>query len=517
MIEIHSDIESELNDPKYWQQNFLSDLFFACNNVLSHNKKEEYQDLNDIHRQLCDFIDFDKNPTMQKLILMSRDSLKSTIIKGFAVQQVVKALHYNYPLKIGIVTGRTKLSEKHLVNIEKEILKNELIQAYFSHCVPKSKTECDACTQEEFGFRGVEIDIGSLEKSLTGFHYDIIINDNFCDEINTATYEMRKKTRNRWKQHESLIKEGGWEIVLETPWEADDVSGEILDPDGKFDYELNSRKSPAIFVSPTGYAVFSCFVRNKEGKLNFPERLTEAYLARKKRKQGIYIYSRMYEGIITPDEEQQIKRAWIRDNYYDKLPENYIRTMVVDCAGTQLNSSSFSAISLMDTDENGVGYIPYAYKKKLPPLELRDWIREVVFDSEEIDGRPVSMIGVEKEKYGITLVAILREEELNIPIIEIGIKGRPRHARLGATVPLFQFGKIRLKKGLKDCEDELLTYYKGKEKNTDIHDTIFYQFEIQIIPKPMAKVDFVPAIDPTFAQQVYDEKADLRKIANRIF
>ena len=453
--------------------------------------------------------------------MMSRDSLKSTIMKGVVVVECVKAWHYDYPIKIGIVTSRTDLSEKHLIGIENEILRNELIQAYFAHCVPKSKSECDACTKEEFRFKGVEINIGSHDKSLTGFHYDIIINDNFCDELNTANETQRKKTRNRWKQHESLIKAGGRELVLETPWENDDVSGEILDPDGKFDYEMNSRKSPAIFVSPTGYAVFSCFVRNEKGELNFPERLTDEYLDRKKRKQGIYIYSRMYEGIITPDEEQQVKRAWIRENYYEKLPENYIRTMVVDCAGTRLNSSSYSAISLMDTDENGVGYIPFAYKKKLEPLQLREWVKQVAQDSERIDRRPVSIIGVEKEKYGITLVAILEEEELGIPIMLIDIKGRPRHVRLGSTIPLWQFGKIRLKPGLKDAEYEILSYYKGKEKDTDIFDTIFYQFDIQYIPKKMKKEEIPKGIiaseKEVFGRDDYDRNATLRKIANRLF
>lgn len=507
MIEIHTENE-EQKSVEWWIEKSLTDLFWFSNVILSHKKKEEYRDLNHIHLELCDFLDYNKNPVPQKLIEMSRDSLKSTIMRAFVIQQFLRARHYDYNLKIGLVTRDTKLSKDDLNKIGDEILKNELIQAFFYGYVPRSKDDAESWTKEEIRYKGIEIDIGSVDKSLTGFHYDIIINDNFCDEKNTATADLRKKLRRRWGQQESIIKEGGWELVFETPWENDDVSGAILDPGFRFNYESLKGKSPKTFVSKTGYAVFSCPVRNEKGELNFPERLNEKYLARKRRKQGMYVYSRMYDLQVIPDEAREIKSEWITSNYYDEDPHNYIRNLVIDCSGTTATQSTPSAISLMDTDENGVAHIPYAEKRKVDFSNLDKWLLDVVEMSEEQDKRPITFIGVEKEKFGIALCALLdRHEKLKHRVYPIDIRGRPRKNRIGKLMPLYEFGKIKSKRGLKQYEEEAFDYYEGTNKDVGILDTIFYQIEIQLIPQKMPKAEeFKPIIEDGFTKQV---KADL--------
>jgi len=332
------------------------------------------------------------------------------------------------------------------------------------------------------------------------------------NEINSATSDMRKYVVRRWRQQESLLAPNAWEWVFETPWEADDISGLILDPDGKFNYKSICRKSPAIFVSETGYSVFSCFVRNEKGELNFPEKLDEVYLARKKRKQGHFIYLRMYEGQIVSDEEVVFKSKDLV--HFESLPTNYIRNMVIDCAGTKKKDSSYSAISIMDWDAAETGYIDYAAKRKLNSKELEDWACEL-YDESEKAGRPIYQVAVEWEKFGITFYDHFSVRRPDINLIPAYIKGRPRHVRIMSLTPLYENRKIQSRRGLKEYEEERESYRRGNNENVDILDTLVYQVEIRMIPRKMPDVpEFEPVIEDAFVAQLKKE-AQGRLNANR--
>jgi hypothetical protein len=508
-----------IQTPKAFIEKCLTDLFFLCSYVLKHKKHKEYRDLNEIHKNLCDFLDFAKTPYFQKLVLMCRDSFKSTIGRALIIQQFLKMCVQETDGLIGIVTGVQDLSEEHVELIAREILKNEYIQTYFSGYVPKSRDDADSWSKEKIRWRGIGIDAGSLKKSLTGRHYLGIWNDNFMNEINTANADIRRWAVTRWQQQESIIAEDAWELVTETPWELDDLSGVILDPDGHFDYASLKDNSPNIFQAKTGYWVFSCFARDKNGKLNFPEKLDEVYLERKKRKQGIYIYNRMYEGKVMSGDEYLFRPGWIVHRERPAPAENSIRNITVDCAGTKEKDSSYAAVSVGDWDEDGILNIEYAEKRKVWGRELFAWVCEV-WDWSVKEKRTPKFMGIEKEKYGIFLEEFLIGREDIITDL-LPIKNRPRHVRLMSLVAYYENGKIKSRPGLLDYEQQLREYHRGKEKDVDILDTIFWQIEMKEIPR---KNQFqVPEVEvpDDFKKQVekslYFRNRPVREMANRLF
>ena len=477
----------------------LTDLFFFCTFVLRHKKVEEYHDLNHIHRMLCDWLDRDPNP--QKLNLMSRDSLKSTIGRAKVEQEFLKLCVQGGEGLIGVITGNKDLAKKHLQTIAMEFLTNDYIQAYFKGFIPAKESDAESWTKDIIRWKRLGIDIGSEGKSLTGGHYKFIWTDNFMNELNTRTYETCENVVEIWQHQESLLGPGSGELVSETPWRRNDVSGVILesDPERKFNYEKLRHKSPALFVSKTGYSVFSCFVRDKKGRLNFLPRLDETYLERKKRKQGSFIYSRMYEGQII-DKESHPFTGLI--DHYTVDPYNYIRTLAVDCSGTLGQSSTPSAISISDTDERGVEHIAYADKRKVTIRDLRDWILDLVESSKE-EGRPVTYVIIEKEKYGISLENIIDEMHPDFYLWLVPLKGEPGPERRISLQKHYETGKIVSKRGLRKYENEVEEFYYGRKDNVDILDTIFLHFKVQIIPKKMPKVpEWQPKIEDSFRAQV---------------
>jgi len=453
----------------------LFDLFFLCSRVLSYGKIVEYRDLNWVHKELCDFLDPRKTTVPQLLVLMARDMLKSSIGRGMMIQWFLQQAYFRGQDNAFIYSGIFELAQDHLEKIVKEILQNEIIQAYFYRRIPRKKEDFDVCRMDEgrIRYKGIELDIGSPEKSLTGHHYRIGMIDNLCNEINTQTVEMRKKTNKRWQQLESVFAEGAREIIFETPWANDDVSGFILDPKGRFDYKELWRRPCRRFVSDTGYAVFSCPAARGPGEIGepvFPEKNDREYLERKRRKQGHYIYSCLYELVPIPDEEIIIRPEW--NVRYETLPENFVRNICVDAAGTTKKGSSYSGLSVGEWDEAGTLYLRFAGKKKLTPKELEDWILEWVEISRE-ENRPVTWVGIEREKFGIYLKDSLEARRKDLIVTLWDNRGMSRAKRHEEIIPYYEARKILSNSASGDYDDEIKSYYKGKETNVDIIYTIW--------------------------------------------
>lgn len=477
----------QLKDPGWWRGMMMTDLFFLCSVVLAHGKKREYRDLNWVHESLCEFLDPKKNPIPQLLVLIFRDGLKSSIARGLVIQWFLTKLYEKTEDKAFYFSGVFALAKDQLERIIKEILENELIQAFFDGMIPRQKADFEYCALDEgkVRYRRVELDIGSPEKPLTGHHFGLGVNDNLMNVVNTRTAAMRRKIVKDWQQQESILSENAREVVFETPWYPDDVSGTILNPDGLFDFNKLYRQPCKRFISDTGYAVFSCPAVIGSGRIGtpvFPAKVDTKYLERKRAKQGKSLYGSMYE--LQPVSEGDIvfSTSWI--NHYLEAPRNFVRNLSCDAAGTKGKESSYSAMSLGDWDQEGRLHLPYAEKRKVSPMELYEWVLKLI-DLSEKEGRPVFRFGVEKEKYGIFLKDLIDVKHKNMRTIIslLEIKGRPRGTRLMSLQVPYEGGMILSKPGLKDYEDEVRTYFLDKDSGVDILETVFYHFEMKILPK----------------------------------
>jgi len=462
----------------------LNDLFFLCTYVLAHGKKREYKDLNEIHRECCDWLSWKSNPTLWKLLLMSRDSLKSTIGRAAMIQLLLNALVEGDEYLIGIICGEVGLSKEHIKIINLELLRNEMLQAYFADYLPKCKEDADEMSSERFRWRKVGMDHGSLKKSLSGRHYRAMWFDNYMNETNSTTAELRASCVDRFKSQGPLLRQDGLKLVSETPWEPDDLSGEILDPEHRFDYRTIHRKSPHIFISRTGYSVFSCGARNDRGEPNFPAIGGEKYLLDKRSDMGEYYFQRMYELLPISTSDYMFKKEWYK--LCDVLPWNYIRMIAVDCAGTKNKDSSHSAITICDWNSDRKGYIAYAEKRKVSPKELFTWVCKT-WDDSILNERFPTYILIEREKYGIYLQDDIEFSRPDIQVDTIPLRGVPKPVRMQELATAAEQERFLFSPGMAQMKDEWTTMYREKVKNTDLLDTLYLQLKGQLIPSKMER------------------------------
>lgn len=503
-------------DPQWWRDMMLSDLFFLCKVILHHGKKQEYRDLNDVHRKLCDFLSFEKNPIPQKLVLMFRDGLKSSIARAMVIQDFLRCCYERREFKEFYYSGVFELAQDQLERIVKEILENQLIQAFFQKYIPSRKQDFDICAVEKGRIRygGMEIELGSPDKPLTGFHFNKGINDNLVTVTNSATANMRNKIVKLWQQQESILVENAPEIVFETTWYPDDVAGTILNPEGKFDFSRLRRRPCYTFISDMGYAVFSCPAASGEGKIGkpvFPEKVDQKYLERKRAKQGAAIYSAMYELQPIAEGDAVFRNSWIRD--YMTLPNPFIRNLTIDMSGTKGRESTHSAISIGEWSAEAILHIPYAEKRKVSPMELVAWYRELL-DQCEREQRPIFATGIEREKFGIFLADYLLRQpwSKHLNIQTIPLNGIPRPDRMFTLQAPLENGQILLKPGLNDLKDEIRTYYRDKNTNVDLLDTLYLHQRIKMLPK---KGIFLPAEKQDENDFVAQVRKDRRPLAAR--
>jgi hypothetical protein len=231
----------------------------------------------------------------------------------------------------------------------------------------------------------------------------------------------------------------------------------------------------------------------------------------------------MYDLQPVSEQEAVYKPSWIR--HYAELPANFIRSLTIDLAGTKGRESSMTGISIADTDSDGRLHVVYAEKKKLDPMEGYKWFISLIDQCIE-EKRPVSIVGIESEKYGIYMTSLLDvnrvPKEKGFMLCLVPIEGVPRPVRLSSLQVPYETGKIVSNPLLKDgdYEKEIRSYYRDKIQGVDILETIFLHFKVQMIPKRMNIVRPAEIVEDAFIRQIRRDRmgADsFRQFVSRSF
>jgi hypothetical protein len=439
---------------------------------------------------------------MQKLVIMFRDGLKSCIGRAMLIQWFLNKLYRKERGSAFIYSGIVDLAEDHAEKVAKELLENKLIQGFFYGKIPTKKSDFDVCKKEKIRYRGIEIDIGSPEKSLTGHHYELGVNDNLVNEVNSQNSTQREKIIKRWQQQEAILKERAREVVFETTWWPDDLTGYILGGEEfHFDFEKLYRKPCLEFTAPTGYSVFSCPARGEGGVPVWAEKVDEEYLHRKRIKMGSYLFNALYELQPTVEEDVVLRPSWII--HYEDPPNPYVRNLMLDMAGTKGDQSTYTGASIGDWDWSGRLHIAYAERRKLSPAEVWRWVLELIANC-AAEKRAISTIGIEREKFGIYLKDHLSLTKIAPRIVLVPHGNLSQDERLSQLVSPYENGAILSRPGLKDYEDEVKTYHRKKVKGTDILNTIWGHFHpfMKRLPAKPAHPEFVPNVASDFEAQI---------------
>lgn len=424
-----------------------SDSYFFCKEILG------YQDMEiQPHKELCEYmLTWNKR---KKLVLLPRGSFKSTVV---TVGHTLHALCYNPNLRVMIATENYNNSILYLKEIKEQMERNENLKLIYGDMVPLSnrdgdwtKTDITIATRTKIGGKEPSVQTSSLGTSKTGLHYDLLILDDLVSSNNTNTQDQMQKVIDYYKYLLSIADPGARIIIVGTRYHYGDL----------YNYIQENEKDNFDILVRGAY--------NKDGSLYFPTRLTEEFLQEQRKSQGSWIFSCQYQNEAIDSENAVFKEEWIQ--YYENPPKALNVFITIDPAATVNRTSDYTAVMVIGVDPDSNIYVlePHQLKE-----EVSDWI-DLVF--RKVVEYNVSTVSLETNSWQRTYKHAFQQEmekrKFYFAIYEAGngINTKSKEARIGGLVPLFEQGKIYVRKTHTALIDQILRFPKAK--NDDLLDAL---------------------------------------------
>lgn len=424
-----------------------NDSYFFCKEILGYKDMEVQP-----HKELCDYmLKWNKR---KKLVLLPRGSFKSTVV---TVGHTLHALCYNPNLRIMIATENYNNSVLYLKEIKEQMERNDTLKLIYGNMVPEggrdglwTKNEITIATKTRVGGKEPSIQTSSLGTTKVGLHYDLLILDDLVSNTNTNTQEQMQKVIDYYKYLLSIADPGARIILVGTRYHYGDLYAYIQE------HEQDN---------------FDILVRgayNEDGSLYFPTRLTEEFLTEQRKSQGSWIFSCQYQNQAVDSENAVFKEEHIQ--YFENPPKALNYFITIDPAATVNKTSDYTAILVIGIDPHSNIYILEAHQVK---QDVSEWI-DLVF--RKVDEYDVSTVSLETNSWQRTYKHAFQQEmdkrKFYFPIHEAGngINTRSKEARIGGLVPLFEQGKIFLRKSQTALIDQILRFPKAK--NDDLLDAL---------------------------------------------
>ena len=187
-----------LQDPQWWIDNCLNDLYFLCRSVLvtledsGHGFKDLYTPT---HKRVCDFVQQYGVPGNKVLILTPRGWVKSYLITvGWTIQRLLNNLVAGRREHQIISNATLPNAKVFLEKIKHNLEHNELLRGLFREYLPKRlDTGAEKWTLDYMQLHGCLIETGSVEGNLVSRHYKTMINDDLVNKENSQTKEQLLK------------------------------------------------------------------------------------------------------------------------------------------------------------------------------------------------------------------------------------------------------------------------------------------------------------------------------------
>jgi len=208
----------------------------------------------------------------------------------------------------------------------------------------------------------------------------------------------------------------------------------------------------------------------ENGQFFFPERLNAEFLLKAKKTMGSQIYANQYLNEVFPEEDRKFRKEWFQ--YYDQRPNDTLTFCFIDPAISKKERSDYTGIVVIDVDYHGDWYVRMARRERITPTETI----KLIFDLHR-EFKP-KVIGIESQAYQEAILYFLAEEmrktQTMIPVHGVkrlsGTDNFSKVMRILALQPRFEWGRIKLTRGMEDLETELLKFPRGT--NDDIADAL---------------------------------------------
>lgn len=193
----------------------------------------------------------------------------------------------------------------------------------------------------------------------------------------------------------------------------------------------------------------------EDGTLFFPEKLSLETLRHLRQQQGTAIFANQYLNEVMPDELRTFKSEWFR--YIKESPTRFNRFMAVDPAISKKDGSDFTAVVIMDIDSDGIRYVQSAKRYRASPTEQIDIILNECNQWNPTFGA-VEVVGYQAALYD-NLIKEAALRGIRFPFKPyIPPHNMIKEERIRSLQPHFEWGRMLLRQGLYDLEEELLQF-----------------------------------------------------------
>ena len=127
-IETKDLVEAIKVDQQLLKDKWLHNLFVFNRDCLSVEQGKEKVKLSQVHREMCEFVD--KNPRKQKLMLVPRGFLKSTLI---TIGKTLQWINEDPSVRILIANATYSMATAFLNVIKRQLTNNSLLHEIFGN------------------------------------------------------------------------------------------------------------------------------------------------------------------------------------------------------------------------------------------------------------------------------------------------------------------------------------------------------------------------------------------------
>src|SRR3989304_2839738 len=438
----------------------LKDLFFFNKYVLETDKRRQDLLVDHVHGEWARWY---KNSTKRiKMVLVPRSTFKSTF---FTVGRSIQAICQNRNERILIANATLGNAQKFLGEVKDQFRRNDLLKKLYGEFYdPKSRWNEDEIDVIGKGLGSKEANITAVGVggNLVSQHYSRIICDDLVNNENSSTRFQADKVIDWWKKAFSLLDYDGEMLIIGTRWSYYELYSWIQE---KFGEEID---------------VYIRGAYKDDGKLYFPELLSEEKLTELKGLQGSYIFSSFYLNNPVDEASALIKKSQIK--YWGegdaKLPTNLNVFAVCDPAVSQAETADESSIVVVGVDTDNNWRVLEVRSGQWTTFELIEQLFAV-----HAQWKPITMtLEVIGQAQGIMLPIHDEEDrrKIYLPLMEITSRPQVRkEIRIRSVLqPRFERGKVFIKRDMFDLEEQIIHFPRSKRDDmidalTDVEDIAY--------------------------------------------
>lgn len=267
------------------------DLGFFSENILGYRVRS-------IHRRMIEFQDKIR-PGRSGLLLAPRGFGKSTIL---TIARAILEIIRDPDIRILIASNTQSMSEVFLREIKNQFTQNDLLIDLFGDYKGPDKWDTKEIIVSKRRSRAKESTITCLGVGgpVIARHYDLIIEDDVCDEENSRTEMQRSRLRTwHYKTLEPVLEPDGRHYEQGTRWHPMDLYG----------YQIKRELKYRHLIIP---ALEKNGKPDMEGRSNWEEKFSTEWLRAKCRKIGTAIFMSQYQNDVERLKGRIILEQWIR-------------------------------------------------------------------------------------------------------------------------------------------------------------------------------------------------------------